>query len=456
LASLKLPEALEEDSLKALALAEKHRRALVIGHYDADGISGTAVICAALKRLEVMFTARNIHVVTPDVLRALIEPARGVVFLTDLGSDMAPKLAPLRTPEREIVIVDHHPPGGRPPELVQINAHEYGMNGTYEACSGTMAYAMAITWDQANVGLFRQAIIGSIGDRQASRPQGLTKSLIAHAISRRAAHATEEVPLSAGPLDEAIVMSNDPYFRRLRTREDAAKLLKQAGIDPRADHSELPPAQKRTLTSLLVAELAGSGADHEAVANAVRSRFVFPDGERADELARLVDGCGRMGDTGTGLAVALGSKDARARAADFESKFRVRLLELIRAVDAATAAGDGSGVRERKALQWFECPDRNLVGTVAECVVSYIGRHDRPAFGFSRSDGEGYKGSARATRRQVDAGVDLTRACNDAGVAVGGSGGGHNIASGITVPEGKLEEFLDRADAIVSAQLRLS
>jgi nanoRNase/pAp phosphatase (c-di-AMP/oligoRNAs hydrolase) len=40
-----------------------------------------------------------------------------------------------------------------------------------------------------------------------------------------------------------------------------------------------------------------------------------------------------------------------------------------------------------------------------------------------------------------------------AAAEVGGNGGGHNIASGATVPKGKEEKFLTLVDAIVAGQL---
>ena len=452
---LKLPEKLEDDSLKALAHVEKLGRAAVIGHYDADGISSAAVVCAALKRLGVEFTARNIQVVTPDVMRSLVEPESGVVFLTDLGSSMATMLDKLRTPDREIVIVDHHPPDGKPAGLVQINAHVYGIDGTFDACSGTMAYAMALAWDERNSSLFRQAIIGCIGDRQAAQPRGLNKTLIDHAVARRAVELREEIPLGPGPLKDEIAASYDPYFRRLSTPEKAAEFLAGVGIAPDGSYPHLDAAQKRLLSSLLIIELVESGAEPEAVSRALRIRYVLPDGELGDHLARIVDASGRMGDTGTGLAAALGSVEARKRAEGLASTFRGRLIDLVHLLDAGTVSGLAHGLKQKSALQWFTSEDQGLVGTVAECGLSFIGRHDRPIFGFVDA-GDKIKGSARGTRRLVEAGLDLGVACGEAAGALGGNGGGHSIASGITLPAGKLDEFLVRADEIVAKQLRLS
>jgi len=41
----------------------------------------------------------------------------------------------------------------------------------------------------------------------------------------------------------------------------------------------------------------------------------------------------------------------------------------------------------------------------------------------------------------------------EASEEVGGTGGGHNVASGATIPRGKEEAFLSKVDEIVGAQL---
>jgi len=63
------------------------------------------------------------------------------------------------------------------------------------------------------------------------------------------------------------------------------------------------------------------------------------------------------------------------------------------------------------------------------------------------------KVSARATKPLVAAGLDLAVALRTVASELGGDGGGHNIASGATIPKGKEEKFLARVDEIVGEQL---
>jgi RecJ-like exonuclease len=53
----------------------------------------------------------------------------------------------------------------------------------------------------------------------------------------------------------------------------------------------------------------------------------------------------------------------------------------------------------------------------------------------------------------VEKGLDLSAVMRTASAAVGGSGGGHNVAAGGLIPTGSKERFLQEADRIIRAQL---
>jgi RecJ-like exonuclease len=53
-------------------------------------------------------------------------------------------------------------------------------------------------------------------------------------------------------------------------------------------------------------------------------------------------------------------------------------------------------------------------------------------------------------------GLDLSVAMREASEAVGGSGGGHNIAAGASIPCKREDDFLQAIDAIIYRQLNPS
>ena len=75
------------------------------------------------------------------------------------------------------------------------------------------------------------------------------------------------------------------------------------------------------------------------------------------------------------------------------------------------------------------------------------------AFADSMDDVGKVKVSARGTRDLVNNGLDLAVAIKAASEKVGGTGGGHNVAAGATIDEGKEEEFLIEIERIIGSQI---
>jgi RecJ-like exonuclease len=79
-------------------------------------------------------------------------------------------------------------------------------------------------------------------------------------------------------------------------------------------------------------------------------------------------------------------------------------------------------------------------------------RRNHPIFGFADS-GELLKISARANKDLADKGLDLSVVVKAAAESVGGSGNGQTVTAAASIPKSRMEEFLDLAEELVSAQL---
>jgi len=63
------------------------------------------------------------------------------------------------------------------------------------------------------------------------------------------------------------------------------------------------------------------------------------------------------------------------------------------------------------------------------------------------------KVSARGTPSLTRQGLDLSAVMTEASRAVGGDGGGHDVAAGATIPRGEEEAFVEYVDDLVGEQL---
>jgi RecJ-like exonuclease len=270
--------------------------------------------------------------------------------------------------------------------------------------------------------------------------------LFAEAVDRKIVVAERRIALRDLPLGRALALSIDPYFRGLSGRPDAAAaFLQAAGFDPESTVRALDTASRRKLASVLAVRLVEQGAAPEGLDVLVADRFwIEPDQVYAQDLEAYVNSCDRLGQEGLGMAVCLGDREAVAKAEKLLEEYTTKVLGYLVSLES-------EGLFPKTHIQFFYCEDASLAGVVAGTGMQFFFDSLRPTLGLSVLDGV-TKVSARATRAHIAAGIDLAVALREAASEVSGNGGGHNIASGATVPKGKEDKFLSLVDEIVGRQ----
>jgi RecJ-like exonuclease len=107
------------------------------------------------------------------------------------------------------------------------------------------------------------------------------------------------------------------------------------------------------------------------------------------------------------------------------------------------------------SIQYFDAGDAildTIIGIVAGMSFQMADR-SRPILAFAQNVEGDLKVSARGTQDLVRSGLDLAHALSLSAQAVGGVGGGHNVAAGATIPLQAKQEFLEMMDRIVAEQL---
>ncbi len=439
------PQGLLERARRAATLVDGVSRVRVLCHYDPDGTTSAAILARALMRRGKRVHATMSHALdaaTVDRVRA--EPNE-LLIVSDMGSAQLDLLEPLPFP---VIVLDHHKPLRDSERVVHVNPHLYGIDGTREMCGSTTTWTFTLSLDEANWDLAGIAAAGAIGDKQALGGfVGVNALLFAEAVERKVLAPERRLALRDRPLGQAIALSISPYFRGLGGRPDAAgAFLRAAGFDPDASLRQLDAAQRRRLTSVLATRLIEQGAAPEALEVLVEDRYwIEPDQMYAQDLEAYVNSCDRLEQMGLGMAVCLGDREALAKAESLLDQYTSRVLDYLRAFET-------EGLYSKKHVQFFYCEEASLAGSVAGAGIQFYFDQAKPVLGLSVMDRQ-TKISARGTRDQISRGVDLAAACREAAASLDGDGGGHNIASGATIPKGKEEKFLALVDDIVGRQL---
>ncbi len=461
-------ERLQRDLEKAAARIRAAKDFLVVAHIDADGISSAAIATETCRRLGKdydMLFAKKMDEATIDAINS---SRRDLVWIVDLGSGYLSNYT-----RSNIVVTDHHVPDPKWRKgqtmldsfqvIEHINLHTYGMDGSVEGCGATMTYLVAKTVNTYNKDLAYLVVVGACGDiqdRVGYRLTGLNEVVLADAVENGDVVVKKDLRLfgrETRPITQFFQYGNDPAIPGIT--DDVAgcnRLLTSHNIQIRTDGrltvwNDLTDEEKRPICEEIVSLL--DPKDRDAIYGDVYTlpRFPREGGLRdAKEFATALNSCGRYDDAPTGMRICFGDRMAVKDAENNRSEHRRNISSALQYVK------QNDLIRVRRYIQYFDSGDNikdTVVGIVAGMILGEKGfRKDIPMLAFAAAD-DGVKVSARADRSLGERGLDLSKIMAEASSKVGGYGGGHNVAAGATIPEGKEEEFLDIVEGMVRAQL---
>lgn len=443
-----MPLKLPEDFARKLKEAEKEldiaSRVRVVSHYDGDGLCAAGVLAKALYRKDLSFQVTTTRALDEVFLKELTGD-EDIVLMSDMGSS---RLQALEALGKAVVILDHHVPTGDSEELIHINSHLLGIDGTREACAATLAFALAVAIDEQNWDLAGIAIAGAVADRQhPGGLRGLNKAILREAEGRGILRTEKMHTFLGTDLAEALSLSINPYMMGVSGNLDGSKtFLKKLGIPPETPVEDLSGEWRTRLISAMSLQLLSQGVTGEHV------KGVVEDGYRdlsrnayANWIAAYVNACGRLGQDGIGVAICLGDESALQKGKELRKEFLNQVLEGLKKVTE-------EGAFEKKHSQFFYVENPSYAGTIGGVAMRYVLNPDLATVVLSVL-GEKTRVSGRATKELVGKGVNLAEAFKESAEVLGGSGGGHSIAAGASIPTGKEDKFLEYVDNTIEVQM---
>ncbi|MDG5775522.1 DHH family phosphoesterase [Haloarculaceae archaeon H-GB1-1] len=450
---------------------------VLASHIDADGLTSAAIATTALERAGLSFEVVFKEQLDATEIASIAKREYDTVLFTDFGSGQLDVIA-----EHEAagdftpVIADHHQPADADTEY-HLNPLLEGIDGASElsgaGASYVLARALAEVVDadvpQANRDLAGLAVVGAVGDMQAVDGElvGANEAIVSEGVEAGVLHEGTDLTLygkQTRPLPKLLEYASEIRIPGVSNDESGAvRFLDELGLDLHDEAGEwrtwvsLSDDEKRTVASALVQRAVERGVPASKIDRLVGTTYTLlaePEGTElrdASEFSTLLNATARYERADVGLAVCLGDReDGLRRARTLLQNHRRNLSEGLQWVK-------NNGVTREEHLQWFDSGTEirdTIVGIVAGMAVGVEGvDRDRPIVALARKNDEETKVSARGTGPLVGRGLDLSVVMREASQAVGGDGGGHNVAAGATVPAGRERDFVEHADALVGDQI---
>ncbi|MFB6183291.1 MAG: DHHA1 domain-containing protein [Haloarculaceae archaeon] len=483
---------LQERADACAARLQEAESVLVASHIDADGLTSAAIAATALDRAGIPFEVVFEKQLDADAVASISAREEKTVLFTDFGSGQLETItAHEAAGEFTPVIADHHQPadvdgqrssaGGTSSRAVDTEYHLnpllVGIDGASELSGAGAAYVLARALagegttddpERDNRDLAALAVVGAVGDMQAIGGElvGANAAVVSEGVAAGVLEEGTDLTLygkQTRPLPKLLEYATDVSIPGVSGDEAGAiRFLRDIDVEARRDGewrrwADLTDDERRTLASALVQRAVERGVPAAKIDRLVGTTYTLlaePAGTElrdASEFSTLLNATARYERADVGLAVCLGDRDdALRRARTLLSNHRRNLSEGLEWVRR-------NGVTTEQHLQWFDAGDAvrdTIVGIVAGMAVGTDGVDgDRPIVAFAHKNDEEAKVSARGTGYLVGRGLDLSAVMGEAARAVGGDGGGHDVAAGATIPADARDAFVERADALVGEQL---
>ncbi len=430
--SLSELEAMSKEVARAISENDFVR---VVSHNDADGLSAAGVMCNALHRRQILFHATIVSQFEQSTVELIEKTSQEAVILCDMGSGQIE----LTSKIKNAIVIDHHKPTGKL-ENVHFNPHLVGIDGSSQLCASCGVYMVARQMGE-NTDLAGIALAGAVGDKQAMR--GVNKSILDEGIEKKAVTVKKGLRVGDGTVEELLEYSIDPYLDITGDKEKIKAFVDALGIKGKI--KDLTEEELIKLSSALVLKLAKQGsllAIDSLLGDAYTlNNEVIPN---IYDFVNILNACGKMDKPGLGIALCMRDASAADEALLTAREHQRTLIGILKTA--------GSKIKSKQNIRYLILDDAKGTGIIAGTMTRYL-YSDKPLITLNEVEGK-IKVSARGTRKLVEKGLDLASAMRDASAEVGGNGGGHDIASGATIPMGTAMRFIDIVDSIIGMQLK--
>ena len=436
---MKMSTALVDLAQNTAETIKKYNIIRVISHNDADGITAAGIMSHALFRSDIIFhtiIADHLGQDIIDRLNARVYGGDGAVLFCDMGSGQPDLLNQVKD---KVLIIDHHQIVGDHSDHVQINPHMVGIDGSGLLSASGTAYYVACAMDN-NTDLAGLALVGAVGDKQ--RMEGPNGDILRQAIRNGVVSVKKGLKVPDGQVDEVLLTLVEPYLDTAGDKVATEEFLDQLDISgPIKDIEDEDLVKLASAIALKIAKRSDPSIVQSIVGDIlILNREVVPN---IHTFEWIINCCGKKDQPSLALSLCLRDSSVLDESVRISVSYQQGLIEQMRSAEDL--------VKEMTSVRYISVEDAVGTGIIAGTMIRYV-CPDKPFITLNKVE-DIVRISARGTDQLVDKGLDLAIAMRDASDAVGGQGGGHNIASGANIPHGTEKDFLSIADKIIGGQL---
>lgn len=436
----------------------KDRPVRIIGHLDSDGLTSTSILIKAFKRANVQFSSSVVKQLDEALIKEISLEPYEVVFFVDLGSS---SLHLLKNLKKKIFVLDHHSPEKEIKDIVHVNPHLCGIDGSRDVSGAGVTYLFSKFLDGKNIDLAYLAVIGAIGDIQERNGfSGLNKNILDDAVNSgkiEIQRGLRMFGMQTKPLYKVLEYSTDPYIPGVTGDDMGAKnFLEELGIElmENGKHkkiSQLSEEEVKKLVTGIILKRLGSEDKPEDVLGMI---YILKDEEEdnpmreAREFSTLLNSCGRLNRPSVGIASCLGDKDMKEEAIEVLQLYK---REIIDALNWFYANRESESIKENDKHVMINAADNvrdTLIGTLASILTKSNFYKDGTII---LSSAYTLDGNIKASIRVVGSpNQDLREIVKKIVDTLGaGVAGGHKFAAGALIPQDKEALFMEIAERIL-------
>ena len=435
---------------------DKNKPIRIISHCDADGLTSASILVKAFVRKNIKFSLSIVRQIDEKLVDQLKREPYETIFFTDLGSSSL-KLLNENLQEKKVFILDHHIIDKTQTDFIQVNPHEFGIDGGKEVSGAGVVYFFVKELDNKNVDIAYLALIGAIGDIQEDKGfVGLNKIILEDAVKSGKLEIKKGLRMfgmQTKPIHKVLEYSTDPYIPNVTgNQEGAIRFLEEIGINFKANgrYKKLihlnDEDMKKLVTAIILTRL-GSEENPDDVLGPI---YLLKEEEDenptkdAREYSTLLNAVGRMHKSSLGIGTCLGSKDIKEQALGLLQDYK---REIIDSLNWFYKNKENKNIIEGKGYIIINAGENvkdSLIGTLASIISrSNLYRNGTIVISMAYTLDGFIKISARTVKLNGEISVDLSKMMKKVIEKLGGVGGGHNVAAGALISQEKEKEFIE-------------